>query len=48
MVFAYTIYKVAKIGELLQSGELKDIKGIPTSEATLAQMKELNNNTPHW
>lgn len=37
-----TNYAIKKIGELLQSGELKEIVGIPTSKATEELAKSLN------
>ncbi|CAN5823565.1 ribose-5-phosphate isomerase RpiA [soil metagenome] len=33
---------VSRIGELLAAGELVDVRGIPTSEATAEQSRELN------
>lgn len=37
-----TNYAIKKIGELIQSGELKEIVGIPTSKATEELAKSLN------
>lgn len=36
-----TLYAVRRIGELLQEGDLADIVGVPTSEATAAEARRL-------
>jgi ribose 5-phosphate isomerase A len=36
-----TLFAVRRIGELLQAGELEDVVGVPTSEATAAEARRL-------